>query len=323
MNRAVLQACVPCLAALAASCAALALIVRLSGARLRWKRLKELHSCQDGGVQSLAFVLTLPFFIVIAQFIVQISQLMIGVMTVNYAAYAAARSAAVWTTAAIGDLEENKLNAPITESQSVVLTSTSDLLRSHPKYQQIFKAATLACLPAAPSRNLGLSLENNNQRIAAALEGLYALLAPKSQQNSRTNPRLENKLAWSWQHTAVRVSFVDKDTRQGPTYNPRLPVLVTLPNGEQVWERDWDPHEVGWQDPITVQVTHEFALLPGPGRFLAKQLVRADGQPDRVADLIQQTQTNARERVYTVSIWASATATAEGFKSVVPYVQMP
>ena len=323
MTRTMLQACIPCLLALAAACIALVVVVRLSGARLNWRRLKDLHSCQDGGVQSLAFVLTLPFFIVIAQFIVQVSQLMIGVMVVNYAAYAAARSAAVWTTASVAGYEENKLYAPLTEDQPVILTSDSPLLQSHPKYQQIFKAAALASMPASPSRNLGRTLDGNNQSIAVALEGLYGLFSPKSQQNSRTNPRLENKLAWSWNNIAVRVSFVDKDTRQGPTYNPRLPVLVTLPSGEQVWERDWDPHEIGWQDPITVQVSYEFALLPGPGRFLAKHLVRADGRPDRVAGRINLRQGNPRQRIDTVSIWASATATAEGFKSVVPYVQVP
>lgn len=324
MHRVILQACLPCLIALAVACAALVVVGRISGARFRWKRLREVHACETGGVQSLAFVLTLPLFIIIAQFIVQVSQLMIGIMGVNYAAYAAARSAAVWVPASISWLDENRLGAPITADEPVVLTGNSDLLINHPKYQQIFKAAVLGVTPIAPSRDLGLTLDNSNMNTAQALQGMYALMVPKSQNNSRIAPRINNKLAWAWKHTAVRVSFVDKNTATGPTYNPRMPVPITDPTtGSVTYTLLWNFDEVGWQDPMTFQVTHEFALLPGPGRILANYLVRADGQPDLIAPEINQTQAPSRERVYTVSVWASATATVEGFKPVVSYVQMP
>ena len=52
-------------------------------------------------MQSLSFVLTLPVFIFIMMMIVQVSQLMIGIVVVHYAAFAAARSAAVWIPAAM------------------------------------------------------------------------------------------------------------------------------------------------------------------------------------------------------------------------------
>ena len=62
-----------------------------------------------GQRQSLSFVLTLPFFIMILLFIVQVSQLMIGQIVVEYAAFAAARAAAVWIpaydTSAAGEIE--------------------------------------------------------------------------------------------------------------------------------------------------------------------------------------------------------------------------
>ena len=95
MHRAILIQCLPALIALAVSFAVLVLLVKISGAKLNWRRLGELHRCQDGGVQSLSFVLTLPLFLMFVMFIVQVSQLMIGMITVNYAAFAAARSASV------------------------------------------------------------------------------------------------------------------------------------------------------------------------------------------------------------------------------------
>ena len=115
MHRAVLEACLPCLGALGVSFAALVVVWRLSGARLDWRRLARLHRCQQGGVQSLAFVVTLPLFIVIVMFIVQVSQLMIGVIVVNYSAFAAARAASVWIPADVavdGYLEPANLLPP-------------------------------------------------------------------------------------------------------------------------------------------------------------------------------------------------------------------
>ena len=322
MHRAVLQACLPCLIALAVACAALTLLARMSGARLQWRRLRELHRCQDGGVQSLAFVLTLPMLIVIVQFIVQVSQLMIATMIVNYATYAAARSASVWIPAEVGLLPENEAGSPLTADNPLVLTYEDRyLLQSNYKYRQIFKAATLACAPIAPSRDLGISLDPSLQTAAESTRAMYAALVPDSRQNGRIPRRIDNKLAYSWQHTAVRIRFVDKDTQQGPTYNPRWPVERTLPNGETETTYTWNPHEVGWQDPLTLTVSHELALLPGVGRFLAHYLVRADGQPDRVSERIQRSGTYNRRPIYTTPVWATVTITNEGIKSVIPYVQ--
>ena len=99
VNRAVLQALLPALTALVAALVLLRLVVRVSGARFQMTRIRQLHRSEEGAVQSLSFVLTLPLFIMIVMFIVQVSQLMIGIMGVHYAAFAAARAAIVWTPA--------------------------------------------------------------------------------------------------------------------------------------------------------------------------------------------------------------------------------
>ena len=346
MHRAILVSCLPCLIALGVSFVLLRWILHISRARWDWKRLRALHRCQDGGVQSLAFVITLPLFIMIVMFIVQVSQLMIGTIIVNYAAFAAARSASVWIPAEILaessliDEPANVLPAPVSETNPILLVFTSTnsdapiaMWEYHSqstdprssKYAYIYTAAVMACLPLAPSRDLGLDNQQQNESVSEALSKLYYTLAPASQTNTRIPQRLANKVAYAVRNTAIRIEWVDKNTHSGPTYNPREAVrdgdgnVLFDPEGDAI--RSWNPHQVGWQDPITVTVTHEFALLPGPARYLARLLVRADGQPDRVSDRVDQRVLTGGERVYSTSIWASATMTNEGLQSVVPYVQ--
>ena len=85
----------------------LRLLLRLSGGRKRQRTVWGLHGDQRGSVQSLSFVLTLPLFIMIIMAIVQIGQIMMAQVVVEYAALASARAASVWTstfTKTIGDI---------------------------------------------------------------------------------------------------------------------------------------------------------------------------------------------------------------------------
>jgi len=319
MHRAVLEAILPCLAALAIACAVLLLLIRISGARFDWRRLASLHRCQDGGVQSLAFVITLPIFLMIVQFIVQVSQLMNGIMVVHYAAFSAARSAVVWLPAEVGDdgfsLSEpqNQIGMLGIDPARTPLVISADT----PSYKlsRIRTAAVLGCAPIAPSRDLGLditSASRPSQFAADAVTQLYRSLVPSSVKNGRINARLLNKIAYSDLNTTVQIEWRDAsdsrgtNTVVGPTYNPLdhpLPNIVFRPN------------EIGWQDAITVRVVHQFALFPGPGRFLAPFLVRDSGNP-----VVEENRTNSGRSVFTVAIPASATLTNDGLKSVRPYV---
>ena len=85
-----IRACLPWLAWLGVSCLALALLCRASRAKLDLSRVSRLHGNEVGSVQGLSFVLVLPFFVTIVLFIVQVSQLMIGTIVVQYAAFAGA-----------------------------------------------------------------------------------------------------------------------------------------------------------------------------------------------------------------------------------------
>jgi hypothetical protein len=344
VNRAVLQALLPALAALAAAFVLLRLVVGVSGARLEIARLGKLHRSEEGAVQSLSFVLTLPLFIMIVMFIVQVSQLMIGIMGVHYATFAAARAAIVWTPARVvgntmGEAEEieNELQPPLRAERPINLTFSgsgtdfegADSYTSY-KLEKILGAAAMATAPVSPSRQMVDQINCSQCGVQAwAFQAMYQQLVPSTQGSSRIPQRLLNKLSYAYWNTRVELAFFDKDTLEGPTYNPRRIVLFDgLPqrDDEGEWIRDWVPHEVGWQDPLRLTVTHDFALLPGPGRFLAQFIVRADGEPDRVSSSVE-IRGGSGDRVpwtrpaYTVPISASATLTNEGFKPLLPYEQ--
>lgn len=340
MNRAVLEALIPPLIALVISFVLLRQLIRLSGARLDLSRLKKVHSCEQGGVQSLSFVLTLPLFIMIVMFIVQVAQLMFGLMTIHYAAYAAARAAIVWTPAHIEPSEqyaeeyENVLYPPTAEEVPITMsfdngfvvepTSDAEYETSY-KLNKMFAAAVMGIAPICPSRAVVYPISYDQAGISEqVIHDYYQTLDPQSYNtNSRVADRVSNKFNYAWQNTELTLSFVDKDTYNGPTYNPRVlrivdGWIVTGPDGD--WIRDWNRHEIGWQDPLTLTVTHDFALLPGPGRFLAKYLVRSDGQDDRTAARIDTQLDRPFVRpTYTVRMSASATMTSEGFKPLLKF----
>ena len=317
MHRAVLEACIPCLCALVACFAALWVLGRWCGARLCLARLRDLHRCEQGGVQSLSLVLTLPFFVMFILFVIQISQLMIGVMVVHYAAFAAARAACVWIPAQTETEPANFINAQVLQQGNGQYLVLSNGGANSLKFQKIQLAAAMACTSLAPSRDLqngGAMPAWFSQTLDAMQRAYMSLASQGSQQNSRIAKRLYNKLAYSAQNTSVTLSWSEmqhpnRDADIGPSYNPRSHPTVS-----------WNQREVGWEDPLTVWVTHRFALLPGPGRFLAQKLVRADGGPDNVSGMIELNRGQYSEPVYTTRLTASATLVNEGLKSVQPYL---
>ena len=279
MHRAILEDCLPFLIALVVSFGLLRALTGLCGARFRWGRFGELHDCQAGGVQSLATVLTLPLFLMIVLFIVQVSQLMIGMITVNYAAFAGARAAAVWLPAQEVAWDESfpgpenfPLPAdpwfPFVDEQNRLPdgfqsgdTITGRNYWSSAKSEKIFLASAFACTSIAPSRSIDAPI---GAPYADAMHDAYVSLT-NDRSNSRMEQRIRNKIAYCLANTEVTVTVDPKDseTETGPTYNPRG-------HDMHVWPGDayeFIPNEVGWQDAVTVRVTHDFAMLPGPANY--------------------------------------------------------
>jgi len=173
-----------------------------------------------------------------------------------------------------------------------------------PKFFKIASAAVIACMPISPSRDLGLELTGPGPAAAEILKALYATIDPGSADNARIARRLENKLAYAMQNTSIEIRFFHSN-REPPLVPHDRP-----PDKEQFRYLQ----ELGWQDPITVTVKHDLALLPGPGRLLAREVSHPDGSPDEVSQKIQQS-----GGVYVYPLEASATLGNEGEQSVIPY----
>lgn len=379
MHRAVLQVCWPWFVCLLVAGGVAALLVQFCGGRWQWRRWRELHSDQGGAVQSLSLVLTLPIFILLVLFIVQISQMMVAVMMVHYSAFAAARAAAVWIPAEVtneptlyddltnidltnvpflprersnviaGLVQPDPLRPGILQLQPGIGTSMQSI-----KYQKIALAAVIPCLTISPSRDFHWETQMpvELQPTYNTLLKLYPQFDPASRSNLRMPKRLMNKLIYSEQFTNVTVEWQEvnhptTDVDTSPTYNPRnhpLSMTGRVPH--------WNRNEVGFRDPVTVRVSHQFALLPGIGRILKTGLVFANGnwenknQDDAVASKItKQTRINVwqssqaewvdpdgtgggahahgevssrpqLDELYTINITAEATFVNEGYKSL-------
>lgn len=322
MNRAILLECWPWFIALVVSFAVLLLLAASAGARLRWARMRELHRCQQGSAQSLSFVLTLPIFIMVVMFIVQVSQLMIGITIVHYSAFAAARAAMVWFPAMMtlpGEVlppnqvlmvpPDDPTYAPQYSGNRWVIPPINYATPQQLwKYRKVWGAAVTACMPIAPS---GMLYQPSSSTVQAQTTAqIYQALTPNAPPNPRIPIRLQNKLSYSIRNTSVQISGIDKDSEAGPaSYNPR-----NHPDPDVVW----NPYEIGWEDPITVTVQHNFALLPGPGRWLIRQLTSPNGQPDQVSSTIQVLAGDTGEPFYATTLTASATLSNEGLKSMMP-----
>jgi hypothetical protein len=329
MARATLIAVLPWLAFLLLLLLAAWALVRFSRAHLRLGRLLNLHRDETGSVQSLSFVLTLPLFIFIMLFIIQVSQLMIGMIVVQYAAFAAARSAAVWIPAGLPapegtccissyevDPDAPDQVAPETNPKAADYGPSSGGLTykidpSGDKYDKIKAAAVLACMPISPSRDVGLG-DAGRPHMAAAIKNAYGTLAPSSSANSKIGPRIDHKLAYAIKNTQVEIRFFHKNEE---------PPLQSYDLGDDINDlplhQNFYPNEIGWQDTITVKVIYNFPLLPGPGRLLAKFAPRPGGR-DLTAESIQK-----NGGVYTYPLEAESTIGNEGEKSSVPYLYNP
>jgi hypothetical protein len=318
MHREVLMACVPYGIALLACCACLRLLVGLSGPHLRLARLTQLHRDQSGAVQSLSFVLTLPLFVMVLLFIVQLSQLTIGRVVVEYAAFAAARSAIVWIPANLGpgDEQENRISHIAylgdVAGQDPNTYSEYEIERQGPKYHKIHFAAAMACLPICPSRNVGEPRNHPGNQAADTLIRLYHAYAPSAASNARVPTRLRNKLAYALNNTRVRIVIRHKDEE------PELAEHQQPPYPEE-----FTANEIGWQDQIVVTIEHDFALLPGPGRLLARSSpVSSTGGTssasggDSVAQDIRRIGS-----VFVYPMTATVRLNNEGEKPLLPYIQ--
>jgi hypothetical protein len=298
MLRALLQDVWPYLALLGAALVGLHLVVRYGGRRETQyrRRLANLHGDQQGAVQSFSFVLTVPLFIMFMLLIVQLSQIMIGMMTVHYAAFAAARAAIVWIPAHIATAEPVN---PVEFIKPEWIGAEYRVIPGTTLHSKIQHAAVLACAPVAPSRDLpGFA---NPREISEAASAYYAYslaVAPHLANNGRVPARISNKLRYSAAATQLDLRYVS-------------PIWDRIPPIYYPW--------VGWQDQVRATVTHDFALLPGPARVFARRVGSTSATTsDGLSQVLRR-----RNAVYTIPLTATCTLGNEGETSARNYVYHP
>lgn len=228
-------------------------------------RIRDFHRCQEGGVQSLALVMTFPAFVGSVLLLVQLAQVLIGVLTVQYAAFASARSAAVWLSASVQDQQvdqadattENELPFPIRRGEFRELTP--ELLNTSRKLREIQGAAVQACVAISPARFVP-GPRYSPEDVQFPVDAFLAF------QSLTSDPRIDrwrtaatNRWSYASANTRVRLAFLGQPA-SSPTYNPighpRIPR---------------NDSEAAWDDSVTVVVQHEVSLVPGPGRWLFQQ----------------------------------------------------
>ena len=314
MTRELIIACSPFLAGIVISVVALRVLVAMSGARLHLGLVRQLHSDEKGAVQSLSFVLTLPLFVMIMLFIVQLSQLTLGRLVVEYSSFAAARSAIVWISASLGDdfETENRISYRVrTEDETDEagnLFAVYQIAPDSPKFDKIRLAAASALMSICPSRDTGIEMDGTAQDAAAALQRTYLAMSPTSASNTRIPSRIQNKLAYALQNTNVEIEVRHKDSEP--------PLEFTFADGS----RAFAGNEIGWQDQLIVTVNHNFALLPGPGRFLAKPTPRRDTTDPTPRDAVAE-RIRRENGIFVYPMSATVRLNNEGRKSVIPYFQ--
>ncbi len=344
MGRAVLTACLPWLGLLAVSCLVLWLLARVNRARPEWRRLGRLHGDQGGSAQSFSFVLTLPFFLMVVLFILQISQLWIATIVVHYAAFSAARSAIVWIPARVDPFQEpencishyqphpdpklplvppNFVGPDLTGETGMtylVYFGTPErplpypgtgalTAEATPKCRRILAAAVMALIPIGPSLK-GESDPGPPQAgswgglLDSAQRAFHALAPGHYATDDGVNRRMARKLAYTLENTAIEIRFYHANSE------------VPLHRWDKEPDRDefravWgmSGSELDWQDPITVTVFYNLQLLPGPAKFLSGLAPRLPDWPF------------APQRPDVYPIRATATLGNEGEKSVIPYVE--
>jgi hypothetical protein len=277
----------------------------------RRRPILALHRDEFGSVQSLSFVLTVPIFIMLVLLAVQITQLMIGQIVVHFAAFAAARSATVWIPARVGsDVEtsgENRIGLARNLLQNGAGGELYQISPGGLKFEKIRQAAALACVPIAPSHKLGLA---SGDQLTQSLQATYAALSPTAASNPKIPQRLANKWAYATATTGIQIYVFHR--RYGPGNWDEPPLQNYYPPDPDAY---YKANEIGWRDQIRVTVTHNFALLPGPGRLLARTANQSFYR-DAVSPQIR----TAPGGVYWIPLSATATMVGDGEKSVRPYV---
>ncbi len=80
---------------------------------LRWRHVRTVLTAEEGAAYSLAYVMTVPFFLFLVCLVIETSLMLVVKMGTLYAAYASARSAIVWRSADASRINERVQRAAV------------------------------------------------------------------------------------------------------------------------------------------------------------------------------------------------------------------
>lgn len=237
----------------------------------------------ESGVATIEFVLVAPFLLTVTLILIQTMLVFTGLFYVNYAAYAAARSAIVYIPADVSPDGPN------------VLTPAEGL----EKYDHIRAAAVIAVMPVSGQEEGGLQ---SAPEVVAGLNRFFnarGVTAPNWVDNLA-----QGRLNYAAAHTAVTVQTV----RQ-------------LEDGTVLFDDVTGTTEFGPKDAVAVQVRHEFALtVPVASQIFRMTGSRDDGANSGTYEPMNRNQragTPPPPGTWTV-IRARAVLTNEGITRTLP-----
>lgn len=214
--------------------AATVLCGRTLALRVRRRRTQRLN---DLGTVELEFAFAFPVFLMMILITIQMALMINASLVVDYAAFCAARSAAVWLPYQLPDEDANTIRADKS---------------GRGKWERIRRAASIACLPIAPrfsgvgagALGLAIPLEFDSGAVAR-LAGSGALEPNVSIDYLRLSADIVDK--WITSYLTTDVELFDRSGQ----------VVRQFPSGS----------------PVTARVTHKFYMnVPFAGAALGKTL---------------------------------------------------
>jgi hypothetical protein len=143
-------------------------------------------------------------------------------------------------------------------------------------------------------------------------------------------------LAYALENTVVRIEVRHNEQAEPPLYDVmggyyEVPEQIYYDPYMDIEFYDFGPNEIGFQDQVLVTVVHDFALLPGPFRFLRRQFdwllgengkyVYHEGAEASYGVSTLSAADRGKMRAFVHAVKATVRLTNEGEKSVVPYLQ--
>ena len=158
--------------------------------------LGRLHGDQEGATYSMSFILVLPFLVFLIAMIIETTFILVTKIGTMHAAYAAARTGAVWSTEDTANRADS--NGFISLAQS--------------KAKQ---AAVLAMVPYAAGKSIGSEFEEEAQKYYELYDMIKASSPSPGNGYSNMNPNyVKNKYKYAMKSVHVDLSLEKSPFRQ-------------------------------------------------------------------------------------------------------------